>query len=326
MLSTTKEMTLILYPRFNELHEDIQSCRELSQMAGEPQCMVLEGLTGAGKSTLVQAYAKAMPRYEVETGSKIPILYVETPSPVTVKGMASRILEELGDPTAYKGVSWAMDSRIIKYIKACEVQLVILDDFHHLIDRETNKILEKVSDWLKVIIKETGIPYLVVGIEGSVEPILRANSQLSRLFAFREVLRPFTWDPSDEETLKTFDHFIRYAEKSIGCVFTDEIDRRELLARLYYVTDGVVGNIMNLMRFAALLARKKEKKILSLEILAIAYKKRLSKHIGKENPFSAPVNTSFIFLASKNSPKNIGSRVQSKKQRKPSAAQVLVAR
>ena len=203
MLTATKNVSLIRYPRFNELHNDIEFCQELSLTAGEPQCMVLEGLTGAGKSTLVQAYADAFPRYETDLGTKIPVFYVETPSPVTIKGMAARILEELGDPAAHRGARWSMDSRIVKYIKACEVKLVILDDFHHLIDRETNRVLETVSDWLKVIIKETGIPYLVVGIEGKVELILQANQQLSRLFAIREILRPFVWNPSNEAAIQS---------------------------------------------------------------------------------------------------------------------------
>lgn len=50
--------TLVHYPRFNELHADIRLCQEVSQLAGEPQCMVLEGVAGAGKSTLVKTYAE----------------------------------------------------------------------------------------------------------------------------------------------------------------------------------------------------------------------------------------------------------------------------
>ena len=47
---------LIRYPRFKALHSDIRECQEMSRLANEPQCMSLEGVTGAGKSTLVQDY------------------------------------------------------------------------------------------------------------------------------------------------------------------------------------------------------------------------------------------------------------------------------
>ena len=97
------EATLIRYPRFRELHEDIEECQELSKVADEPQCMSLEGPTGAGKTTLIKDYARQFPRDETGPATRIPVFYLETPSPVTVKGLAQKLLEELGDPAAHKG-------------------------------------------------------------------------------------------------------------------------------------------------------------------------------------------------------------------------------
>lgn len=287
---------VIRYPRFNELHRDIQMCRELSQIAGEPHCMALEGRPGTGKSTVMTSYAKAFPRYETATGTKIPIFYLETPSPVTVKGMAARMLEVLGDPAAHRGTLWSMNSRLVHFLKeACGVQLVILDDFHHLIDRETNRILDTVSDWLKVLIKETNVPFLVVGIEGRVDQILKSNEQLSRLFAVREKLQPFPWDPTDEDKVKDFAAFIKYAEQGVGVSFSEELSRRELLHRLHYATAGVVGNVMNLLHLAAFEARKQTVDTLTLTILSQAFAKRLNEHIStKINPFALPANQTLV--------------------------------
>jgi energy-coupling factor transporter ATP-binding protein EcfA2 len=287
---------LIRYPRFNELHQEIRMCQEISRMAGEPQCMSLEGVTGAGKSTLVRLYAEAFPRSYTAEGVKIPIFYMETPSPVTVKGMAARMLTELGDPAAHSGPLWSMNDRLIHYIgQACQVQLVILDDFHHLIDQETNRILEKVSDWLKVLIKETNVPFLVVGMAGKVEPILKANDQLSRLFAAREQLAPFSWDGTDKKSLRDFAAFIKYGEKGLGLPLSEEIPRQELLYRLHYATDGVVGNVMNLLRFATFLAQRQGTTQLSLTILSQAFAKRLQKHMAKRlNPFAVAADQLFI--------------------------------
>ena len=285
---------LIRYPRFNELHADIQRCRALSDLAGEPQCMILEGMTGTGKSTLVRTYANLFTRYDTASGTKIPVLYLETPSPVTVKGMAARMLEVLGDPAAHKGALWSMNSRLTHFIQACEVQIVILDDFHHLIDKETNRVLETVSDWLKVLIKETNVPFLVIGIEGKVDLILQANRQLSRLFAVRETLEPFQWDPANEETLKTFAAFIHCVEQGIGMGLSTELPQVEILYRLHYATDGVVGNVMNLLRFAMLMAQTQGAEVLTLALLSQTFDKRLRKHMaGKVNPFAADISQPF---------------------------------
>ncbi len=326
---TRANAALVRYSRFNELHEDIRLCQAMSRRAGEPQCMALEGLAGAGKSTLVKSYAEAFTRYETVSGTKIPIFYIETPAPVTVKGMAARMLEELGDPAAHKGPLWSMNSRLIQYIRLCKVQLVILDDFHHLIDKETNRVLETVSDWLKVLIKETNVPFLVVGIEGRVEQILRANSQLSRLFAVRERLEPFQWNPTNVTTIKEFASFIQYVEKGVGTSLSDELPRAELLHRLHYATDGVVGNVMNLIRFAALLAQERGIETLTLLILSQAFAKRLHKHLAqKANPFATVGNQHFV-APSAILTNDLGSANQRSKRRQkkqPTAAEVLKTR
>jgi hypothetical protein len=285
-LSEQAGTTLILYPRLRELHETIRRCQRLSRLGAEPQCMMLEGLFGAGKSTLVMEYAKAFPRVQREEGTYVSVLYVETPSPCTVKGMAARLLQELGDPAADKGPLWSMNSRLVKLISECGVELVILDDFHHLIDARTQHILNTVADWLKVLIKETCIPYLVVGVDGQVRQILQANGQLSRLFASRETLRPLYWNDADPTASKEFAQFMSYVEFAIGLRLDTPWDRKELLSRLHYATGGVVGNIMNLMRFTQDHALHRGNEVVELADLHWAFDARLQEHVSKPNPFN----------------------------------------
>ena len=244
---------------------------------------------------MIRRYVAEFPRQETRYGSIIPVFYLETPSPATVKTVASVMLEQLGDPAAYMEVIGPLNSRLIKLLKACKVELVILDDFHHLIDTETDRVLAKVSDWLKVLIKETGIPFMVVGIEGKVERILRANPQLSRLFAARENLLPFSWQPEQQSTIQNFHVFVGTIEKSIGKPLTQTLPRTELLYRLFYCTNGVVGNLMNLLRYAVMLAEERAATTLELDILALAFEKRMSKHLPeKQNPFLVPANERFM--------------------------------
>lgn len=285
---------LIRYPRFRELHQEIRRCQSLSKIAGEPQCMSLEGVTGAGKSTLVKDYVAAFPRRNTQDGTTIPVFYAEIPSPATVKGTAAALLEQLGDPLAGRGTLWSMNSRLINLIRACEVELVILDEFSNLIDTDTNHILATVSDWLKMLIKQTDVPFLVIGLDGKVDRILQANPQLSRLFAFRETLRPFIWDVQYPDALKEFALFVQYTEKAVGLSLSNQLLRTELLYRIYYATDGVVGNMMNLMRYAALVAREKGKSWIDLNDLAGSFDKRIGKHLRtKTNPFAYPVGEVF---------------------------------
>jgi energy-coupling factor transporter ATP-binding protein EcfA2 len=279
----------ISYPRLDALHREISRCQQLSRLANEPQCMALEGATGTGKTTLIRHYAAAFPRTESATGSRIPVLYVETPSPIRPKWAASAMLECLGDPAADRGTFDAMNARLVKLLGACAVELVILDDFHHVIDRETNRILALVSDWLKVLIKNSGVPFLVVGIDGQVERILRANDQLSRLFAARETLAPFTWDTADADSVAQFGRFVLLAERAIGLPLTTALGRAARLGLIYDATGGVVANAMNLLRYAQLLALERGGSAVEMDDLRLAFEKRLAKHLApRPNPFVAP--------------------------------------
>ena len=271
---------LIRYPRFVELHRLLTQCQQLTQAVGEPQCMSLEGQAGVGKSTWVQDYLRRFPRRQTRAGLQVPVLSLMVPAPATIKSITAAMLAALGDPAAHKGTQWSMAQRLVKFLPACKVQLVVLDDFHHLIDRERNRVLESVADWLKVLIKQTGTPFLVVGMEGTVEQILRPNAQLSRLFAVRETLRPFAWPQQQAEFAK----FVGYVERSLARPLTAALPREDLLQRLYLATDGVVGNVLNLWRYA--LWHAEDHATLELADLAWAYQTRLARHVGRSaNPF-----------------------------------------
>ncbi len=277
---------IIQHPRFRELHARISECLEATAEDGEAQCLCLIGETGVGKTTLVRSYAAAFPRHETPLGSRTPILYLETPHPITVKGMTSALLNALGDPRAFKGTQPEMNARLQGFLGDCGTRLVILDDFHHLIDKQTNRILRDVSEWLKVLIKNTGIVYLVVGIEGEVERILTANPQLSRLFV-RERLRPFPWQPAHPETVSDFARLISYVETTLAVALSEEEPLPVALFRIHRATGGVMSHIMNLFRQAKRIQRRQgnTNQPLTLDILAAAYKERLQPHIGRNNPF-----------------------------------------
>ncbi len=285
------KLAIIKYPHFEKLHKDIQECQEMSKLAGEPQCMSLTGLTGAGKTTLARYYAEAFPREITETHTRVPILFLTIPSPTTVKSTCAVMLDALGDPCAFKGTLSNTNHRLINFLNDCEVEIVILDEFHHLIDSETNQILEKVSEWLKYIIKKSGKPFLVVGIEGRVENVLRTNPQLSRLFPIREKVHPLDFEPKNDNE---FVQFILHAEQGVAIQLTKGLPRIELLCRLHYATDGVVGHVMGLMRYAAMLAQDEGHELIELSDMSRAFERRIANVlIDKVNPFKESIGSEF---------------------------------
>jgi len=282
------------YQRYKDLLGEIRDSLEETDLAGEPCCLGIEGEKGAGKTTLAKDYISLYPRIETECGTEIPVLYVETPSPVTVGGMASHLLKVLGDPAWDKGTLPQMNSRLCDLIKDCKVKLIVLDDFHHLIDSETQHVLNKVADWLKVLIKNTNVPFLMISITGKIELILEENAQLSRLFQTPLHLEPFTWDTKKTETIKEFSDFLGFVEQA-RLPLSKDLPRSEIIRRIYYATRGIVANIMNLFNRATVIANHHDRQDIELEDLKVACQKRLYRHAKlRANPFDIDADITFL--------------------------------
>src|SRR6266849_1243351 len=97
------ERVFIQYPRLKKLRDKIEFCREFTKTAAEPECMLISGTKGAGKTTLIDWYASGFPVRELPEKRIVPVLVVCVPSPATVKGLAAAMLAALGDPAADKG-------------------------------------------------------------------------------------------------------------------------------------------------------------------------------------------------------------------------------
>lgn len=272
----------VAYPRFKEILTAIEECHHFSDLKDEPECLFLNGVTGTGKTTLFKSYATAYPRVETEEGSIVPVLSITIPSPATVKSVVTKLLWELGDPAYEKGVISNQTIRLIKLIEACGVSLIFLDEFQHFIDRDSAKVLQTVSDWLKDLILDTKVPIVLIGLP-EAEAVFQVNPQLSRRFANRYNLRPFEWAVDEGEEFRTFLHAI---ELELPLMEKSNLACKEMAWRFYYASDGIVAYVMKLIRYGTRLALKQGEEKLQLSVLAIAFDKYVqADKPTKKNPF-----------------------------------------
>src|SRR5437764_11547298 len=148
------ERVYIKFPTVTDLLEKMKHCLEFSKISAEPECMVIKGDLGLGKTTLGKAFLRDYPRDITEEEITIPVLLVKVPVPATVKGFTSTILKAFGDVAFNKGSTISQTLRIYDYIRDCKTELVIFDDFQHFIDRDSLLVLRTLSVWLKNLIDE----------------------------------------------------------------------------------------------------------------------------------------------------------------------------
>ncbi|MDT7806723.1 MAG: hypothetical protein QOJ70_536 [Acidobacteriota bacterium] len=283
------ERIYIAYPRSEGILAKIKHCHSYSSMSAEPECMLIIGDTGAGKTTLYRRYEQQHPRVETKERSIIPVLSSTIPVPATPKSLATKLLVKMGDPLAQSGTLLSQTLRLYVLLKRCEVRLIILDEFQHFIDRDSNKVLQTISDWLKELLNETRIPVVLIGMP-KCEQILAANRQLKRRFAIHETLEPFRWkhdDPQIEKTLRDdFRKFLSMLDKQLPLKERSHLADIEIAYRIYCATQGRVASIVNLIRRAVLITLSDGEELISMERLSRAYKERLEyDQPSVKNPF-----------------------------------------
>src|SRR6266487_1561467 len=286
------ENILLEHQRFNELLERVDYCSRFGSEieTKNPLCLAILGHTGAGKTTLLDTWLAKAPLRGMETpeGSIIPYLYVLVPSSPKKKGAVAAFLRALHDPNPSRGTEWDMILRVHRLMKKCQVRMVFVDEFQHLVDKDTQKVVHAVADFLKDIINQAHVPMILTGKLGEAEPILLANSQLDRRFGTPLVLQPFEWDRSRPETIKEFRTLMRDIDQALPLDLSD-LQNEEMAFRFFYASDGYLGWIMEIIREAAIRAIDIDCHCLNKQLLSAAYEARLAGTDvgdGKVNPFS----------------------------------------
>lgn len=277
---------LIKYPTYVGAIGAIEKCHLYGrQLREEPDCLLITGVSGVGKSTIRKSYAAKYPRRELEERTIIPVIQMEIPTSPTIKNVAERILNVLGDPYAEKGSAESKTARIIKLFKECYVEIVILDEFQLFIDNSAGKVEYKVADWLKQLINATKVPFVLTGLP-RCKRILEVNEQLRRRFLPQLSLEPFSIKTKSQalefsDLLYTLDSQIPFANKS---AFAESA----VISLVYYATHGLIAHLMKLVGGAVRISLEENKDRVDMDALSRAFKANLWGKVGVEgNPFES---------------------------------------
>lgn len=277
------EKIFITYPELSDIMNKIEECHSRSKTSAEPKCLSITGESGCGKTTIAEVYKNEYESSRTEEGATTPVLLVPISTPATVKALATDILDSLGDPLAEKGTITVQTRRVYKLTKECGVELVIFDEFQHLIDRDSDRVLQVASDWIKNFLNKTKIPVVLMGLPYSVR-ILKTNPQLRRRFSVRKELKAFVWESPEGQ--KGFLRFLKAIEMALPFKEKSHIYSLPTAFRLYCASGGLISNVMKVLRTAAIMAIERGMESLTMEILALAYDDEIaSLYPGHQNPF-----------------------------------------
>ena len=286
------EQILIMHQGFTSLLAELDYCNRYTQSNSihNPPCLAILGETGAGKTTLVHQWLARNnnTRSETPDGSRIPYLYVSVPAKASIKGTAAAFLTTLGDPNPGRGTPWNMVTRLHTLLKSCQVRMIFVDEFQHILDHDTQHGLNAVTDFLKDIINQTSIPMILIGQKGEAEPILRTNPQLSRRVGTPRYMQPFQWDRNHPKTIAEFRTIMESIDLELP-LDPSGLGKEDMAYRFHSATNGYLGWIMHLIRHAAHLAIVEHCSTLNRMLLQQSYDACILATVmgeKKMNPFS----------------------------------------
>ena len=152
----------IFHPTFTKAYKHIFKAFE--SFGRRPACCYITGDSGVGKTTLAKAVyndiiAHTEPNPDATIISVIMVTLKDSALPDEVR---KDILDELGvDSSGYAGRD--LKKLLKKQLKACGVQLIIFDEFQHLVRKYDRDVNRNACNFIKNLIDTTGIPVVLLG-------------------------------------------------------------------------------------------------------------------------------------------------------------------
>lgn len=230
-------------PSVTKILSYMDRCRDLSDFESEPTCMMVFGASGVGKTTVIKKYLSQNNRDSKVRGDVVPVLHIELPDNAKPVDAARELLLEMGDPLALYDTDLArLTQKLTDLIPVVGVKLIIIDEFQHLVEERSNRILTQVGNWLKMILNRTKCPIVLFGMPYS-KVVLTANSQLHGRFSIQFELRPFNYQGG----AGVFKNFLWNLDKALP--FDKEIGlaNAELQKKLYAFSQGNMRSLRNLI-------------------------------------------------------------------------------
>lgn len=276
-------------------------CRDLSDLNSEPTCMMVYGASGVGKTTVIKKYLNQNRRDSEAGGDIIPVLHIELPDNAKPVDAARELLVEMGDPLALYETDLArLTKKLIDLIPVVGVRLIIIDEFQHLVEERSNRVLTRVGNWLKMILNKTNCPIVLFGMPYS-KVVLQANSQLHGRFSIQFEMRPFSYQGGEG----LFKKFLEHLDKALPFAETAGLAEKNLQKKLYAFSQGNMRSLRNLIYEASVEAIDNQHATITEEDFVFASKLTSGdKPISWKNPFDKDIKVTKDMLRSP--PKDIG--------------------
>lgn len=277
-LSVDDRIKYIRTPKWFNYKVASQTLDKMEDLLTYPKCdrmpnLLVAGDTNHGKTSLVRKFLSRYPPYDNPDGGAIqlPILYMLAPPSPDEGRFYGAILDRLCTPYRESDSKIKKEKEALRVMTTVGVRMLIIDDFHHLIAGALTRQQAQLNA-IKNLGAQLQIPIVAAGTKEAFSAI-RVDPQMANRFR-STFLDRWQADKNFASLLKTFEKTLPLKEPS--CLMD-----KELLNEIHYMSEGVLGEVSEIVRDAAVLALRSGREKITKDILKGLNWERPSSRSGK---------------------------------------------
>lgn len=261
--------------------------------SNEGSGMILDGEPGLGKTMVINTFVKDFYTEFSKTNNvyederiNLPVIAIKIPSRPTMPRVIEKILSTANHIKPTSQSRRTLENRLDKVIEHQNVQMLILDEYHHLL--KTTNYTRDTLNYLKVLADEHNLSIVLSGLTSGIEVLKNHEELLERLSLYHITLSAFN--------MRTKDNYIDYlsylialdsvlANLGIKCC---ALAKHDFAKRLLLATKGkprLIGKLIN-----QLILENASKKITQSTFENVFKNLSINTNLKSFNPFNPSSN------------------------------------
>lgn len=230
---------LVEHTQVKQIFEDFDQLRASRLFHSDPQCMLLTGDTGVGKSHLIKHYQKRVTCSQTVSRTCHPILVSRIASGKGIDHTFAQILSDLElfgshRRTGQRGLQRDLRKDTVKCLINANVELLIINEFQEVIEFKSPQERQLVANALKYLSEAAKLPIVLVGMPWA-EKIADEPQWSSRLIR-RRLLSYF--DIISDDGQKYFKRYLKGLANNMPLEIRPALEQAEFAIPLFAASKG----------------------------------------------------------------------------------------
>lgn len=271
------ERVIVNHSSFVAARDQLIRLADRAHKLKDPGGLLLVGDSGTGKDCLIEEMKALFPSSNLMNGTHRPLLVAHTEAAPSIGDYLGKLLIQVGYEFAKFGKTDNSARReiLVEAMIACRVQLLLINEFQHVLEGKRIKLGHSFADWFKRLYDDTRVPMVFLGTPDTLR-IEGINEQFASRFSGRYYLRPLGLTPEFFGVLKAFDN-------AVPGLTPAGLGTSAFAYRIHAATGGVMRPLKRLIKEAVMVAVAASDSKLTLDHFRVAYR---CVHGEKgENPF-----------------------------------------